>query len=258
MKTITLLFIQMILGFSLAFSQGDIASEYETLTFESSVGKNLPYRFLKPNQLETKDGKFPLVIFLHGAGERGNDNQTQLVHGATLFSDKANREKYPAFVIFPQCPEKKKWVEVDWTLSSHKMPKEATTLIQSVLELKDSLMKIYPIDPSRIYLVGLSMGGFGVWDLITRFPDKFAAAVPICGGGDEGQCSKITTMPIWAFHGDRDRLVKTCRSQNMIASIRKSGGDPKYVEYKDVGHLCWNKAFGEKGLLEWLFSQKKK
>ncbi|MEI6899558.1 MAG: dienelactone hydrolase family protein, partial [Bacteroidota bacterium] len=151
--------------------------------------------------------KFPLVLFFHGSGERGNDNSSQLQHGSSLFVDKENRKKFPAFVVFPQCPENTKWVDVDWKHESDIMPVSPTPTMNLVISLLDTLTKYLPIDTARIYVMGLSMGGFGTWDIISRFPGKFAAAVPICGGGDENQADRLIKTPIWAFHGSLDPLV---------------------------------------------------
>ncbi|MCA9047007.1 MAG: prolyl oligopeptidase family serine peptidase, partial [Planctomycetaceae bacterium] len=126
-----------------------------------------------------------------------------------------------------------------------------------VLELLDQLIKTHAIDEDRIYVMGLSMGGYGTWDLLARHPEKFAAGVPICGGGDEKQAAKIKEMPIWVFHGDADTAVKVERSRNMVAAIKEAGGKPKYTEYPGVGHNSWTPAINEPEILPWLFSQKR-
>ena len=251
MKTIAVL-VFFICGYISVISQVENSDLYQKRYFNTS-SDSLLFRFLKP---ETTDSfkKHPLVIFLHGAGERGNDNEAQLFHGSTLFTDKYNSKEYPCFVVFPQCPKYKRWVEVDWTADSHQMPIESTDLLRSLMELTEVLKKTYAIDSNRIYVMGLSMGGFGTWDLISRFPDKFAAAIPICGGGDENMAERLVDIPLWAFHGDRDRIVKTLRTRNMIEAINGLGGKAKYTEYTETGHLCWSKAFVETELLDWLFS----
>lgn len=214
------------------------------------------YPFINFEDCTNKNVKYPLVIFLHGAGERGNDNEKQLKHGVKIFTKPKNLIKYPCFVIAPQCPVGKRWVEVSWSLPKHNMPEKPSESVSLLMQLIDDFCKKYPVDTTRIYVTGLSMGGFGTWDVISRYPDKFAAAVPICGGGDENQASKIANIPIWAFHGGKDRVVKTYRTRNMIKAIKKEGGKPKYTEFPKLGHFSWKAAYNTKGLLKWMFSQK--
>jgi predicted peptidase len=218
-------------------------------------GHKLPYRLLTPATVE--DGKrYPLVIFLHGAGERGTDNDKQLLHGVPQFV--ANRDKYPCFLIAPQCPDGKKWVEVDWSADTHALPKDPGEVGKLLLALIEKSIKDLPVDPRRVYITGLSMGGYGTWDLLARRPDLFAAAAPVCGGADEATAARIKDVPIWAFHGAKDTAVKPARSRNMIAALRKAGGKPKYTEYPDVGHNSWDPAYKDPELFKWLFAQTKK
>jgi len=227
----------------------------EKHVFEDGDQK-LPYRLLKP--LKVEDGKkYPLVIFLHGAGERGADNEKQLVHGVPQFATPENRKKYPCFLIAPQCPEGKKWVEVDWSADSHTQPKDPGEVGRLTLALIEKSIKDLPVDPKRVYVTGLSMGGYGTWDLVARRPDLFAAAAPVCGGADEATAHKIKAIPIWAFHGAKDTAVKPERSRNMIAALKKAGGKPKYTEYPDVGHNSWDNAYRDPVFFKWLFAQKK-
>jgi predicted peptidase len=224
----------------------------------------LPYNILEPPGFEKKDykeqtgksdgQKWPLVLFLHGSGERGNDNQLQIVHIRDLFLNKANLVKYPAFVLAPQCPLGKRWVETHWGVSKHFMPDSPSDAVIAVMRLIEELILEYPIDTSRIYVTGLSMGGFGTWDLICRYPDKFAAAAPVCGGGDISRAKIIKDIPIWVFHGSNDRVVKVKLSRDMVNAIRANGGKPKYTEYPGVGHDSWINAYKEKNFLTWLFS----
>lgn len=223
----------------------------EKRTYTDAKGKALPYRLLKPLEVDPKQ-KYPLVIFLHGAGERGTDNQKQLVHGVPEFVKR--QKQYPCFLIAPQCPEKERWG--DWTVNAALLP-EPTPPTHLVLELLPALQKEFNIDAKRIYVTGLSMGGFGTWDLISRHPEMFAAAVPVCGGGDDKQASKIAKLPIWAFHGAKDTAVKPERSRAMIEAIKKVGGDPKYTEYPDVGHASWAPAYKDEEMFKWLFAQKR-
>lgn len=233
---------------------GDVKTLLEKKTFVDPVGNKLNYRFLKPEVVEPGK-KYPLVIFLHGAGERGDDNTKQMVHGIPEFIRPDMRRDYPCFLIAPQCPEFRRWVEVDWSASAHKLPKDASEPASLVIDLLAQLAHDLPIDTKRIYLTGLSMGGYGTWDLIARRPDLFAAAVPICGGGDEGTAERFAKMPIWVFHGAKDTGVKPERSRNMIAALKKAGGQPRYTEYPEVGHNSWAPAYREPELYKWLFAQ---
>ena len=138
------------------------------------------------------------------------------------------------------------------------MPDTISDYAGMTMELTDWLLSTLPIDTNRIYVTGLSMGGFGTWDLISRYPNKFAAAAPVCGGGDIKQAHKLVNIPIWAFHGAKDRVVTVNRTRDMIEAIKNSGGTPKYTEYPNLGHFCWDAAYNEQDFLEWLFSQCKK
>jgi len=228
----------------------------EAIVYQDDRGNQLPYRLLKPLAIESGK-KYPLIVFLHGAGERGTDNEKQLVHGVPQFAAKENREKYPCFLIAPQCPVAQRWVEVDWSADSHSQPKEPGEAGRMTLELIEKTIKELAIDPKRIYITGLSMGGYGAWDLIARKPDLFAAAAPVCGGADEATAAKIKHIPVWAFHGAKDTAVKPARSRNMIAALEKAGGKPKYTEYADVGHNSWDNAYKDPKFYEWLFQQRK-
>ena len=242
------------LGGNAAISQ----EHYEARVFANSKGEKLNYRLMLPAGYDFNgETKYPLVLFLHGAGERGDDNTKQLVHAANDFASEANRAKYPCIVVFPQCPDGKRWVEVDWTLDSHKRLPEESVTVTLTRELIASLQKNLRVDEKRIYATGLSMGGFGVWDMIARTPDLFAAAVPVCAGADEATAERLTKLPIWTFHGDKDTVVKVERSRRMIAAIEKAGGKPKYTEYPGVGHNSWTQAYADPKLMEWLFAQKR-
>lgn len=200
--------------------------------------------------------KYPLLLFFHGAGERGNDNVRQM----NLISEYLKTETFKrqsAFVLLPQCPESQKWVDADWTqlTSTYKDIPERSMIL--TVNLIDKIISEYKIDTNRLYVMGLSMGGFGVWDIITRYPSKFAAAVPICGGGDEYQIVKTKNTAIWAFHGGMDVLVNVSRSKNMIDALEGVNLNIKYTEYKNVGHNAWDYVFKEEHLTEWLFMQSK-
>ena len=244
----------------IAAAQSDTAStaakawddSFEFLSYEKD-GNKLPYRFLKPAKIEA--GKtYPLLIFLHGAGERGDDNKAQLKHSVADIVKLAS-EKHPFFMIAPQCPKDKRWVEVDWGANSHSMPEKPSVPLSLLIDVINKVSKDFPVDPKRIYVMGISMGGFGTWDAISRYPGMFAAAIPVCGGGDTDQAEKLVKIPIWVFHGAADTVVKTQRSRDMVEAVKKTGGELKYTEYPGVGHGSWGQTFSNPEVIEWIFSQ---
>lgn len=239
---------------SLLWAGGQDMYEKETFTAD---GKKLLYRILKPAKLE-KGKKYPLVLFLHGAGERGDNNTVQLVHGSSLFTTKENRARYPCYAVFPQCPNGKRWVEVDWSdKKSHSAPKEPSEPMRLTRLLVAQLLEEQTVDADRIYVMGLSMGGFGTWDFAQRYPDLVAAAVPICGGADNSTAERIKHVPIWTFHGSADTAVWPDRTRGMVNALKKIKGNVRYTEYEKVGHNSWGRAFAEPELLEWMFAQKR-
>lgn len=237
-------------------SGGEAIDRFEARKYEGKEGDSLPYRLLKPKNYDQAK-KYPLVIFLHGAGERGDDNTKQLVHGMNDFASDAIMDQYPCFVLAPQCPDEAKWVDTPWTADFHKMPEKPSPAMAQTMAIVTLLGKEFSLDPTRLYITGLSMGGFGTWDAIQRWPDRFAAAAPICGGGDPHYAPRIAKLPIWAFHGDQDPAVKPERSREMIAAIKEAGGKPRYTEYKDTGHDSWTATYKDPEFYRWLFAQRR-
>ncbi len=218
----------------------------------------LKYQLLRPAGYQAEgEEKYPLVVFMHGAGERGSDNRAQLKHGMREFASDKIMKKHPAFVLAPQVPAGQQWVNVPWSAKQHAMPAQPSTSMKLTHELIAKLQKEYRIDPRRIYVTGLSMGGFGAWDAASRWPELFAACAPICGGGDVAQAAKFKKVPVWAFHGSADNAVKVSRSRDMIAALKSAGAEPRYTEYEGVGHNSWSRAYGTGELYEWMFAQQK-
>lgn len=239
----------MVFPFS-AFAQVGDSTPFDKHLYTSG-NQTLPYRLLKPEKVE--DGKkYPLIIFFHGAGERGTDNEIHIQHITETFLDPENRKKFPCYFIAPQCPQNTMWASHD---REGKMKPNPAPVMEMVIGLIEKTQKDFPIDLARVYVTGLSMGGYGTWDLIARFPNRFAAAVPICGGGDIATAALIRHIPIWAFHGSRDTVVLPKNSRKMIRALQGAGGKPGYTEYPDVGHDSWVQAYGEPYLLPWLFRQ---
>lgn len=234
-----------------------LRSQFEKCYYTDTCGTVLPYRLLKPQNVDTTK-QYPVVLFLHGAGERGNDNETQLTYMDKIFGSSNFRQKYPCYVILPQCAENFRWCETDWTLPSHTMPDTISVYLNAANQLLDSIVDAVNGDTSRLYITGMSMGGFGTWDLISRYPQKFAAAVPICGGADLDMACILKDMPIKTFHGSTDKLVKVTRTRNMTIAIHKCGGNKiDYTELTGKGHLIWNQVYNMPSTFQWMFAQKK-
>ncbi len=239
--------------------------QYLKKEFTGADGSVLPYRILYPADLQ-QGVQYPVVLFLHGAGERGNDNEKQLVHGSGLLLDDSNRKAYPAIVVFPQCPENEWWVDLSVignirmgnnTIPANDYP--ASSPMKLVKELMEEILSKELADNDRVYVMGLSMGAFGIFDLLHRRPDWFAAAVPICGGGDTSKVHNYAgKLPLWVFHGSDDSVVPAEASRMMVNALQEAGGDIIYTEYPGVDHNSWDPAFAEKDLLPWIFENKRK
>ena len=235
----------------------ELLDKYTPAVWRNATGESLNYRYRSPASVE--EGKtYPLLLFLHGAGGRGNDNRGELTDAGTIQAmEKAGvSQRFNSYVIAGQVPNDKLWVDVDWTTTSHKMPPISKSM-ELMFEALDAFMTNpeNQIDHDRIYVMGLSMGGYGVWDAIQRRPDFFAAAVPICGGADNRLASSLANLPIWVWHGDNDGVITVERSRSMVDALKRSGGNPRYSEIKGRGHDSWVDAFGHAPLWTWVYSQ---
>lgn len=234
----------------------DFRGRFEAREFADDDGTKLLYRLLKPKDYDPQT-KYPLVLFMHGAGERGDDNVRQLVHGMNDFASDPIMAKYPCFVVAPQCPKEQKWADVDWSAPAHDLPPRPANPLRLAMAAIAALEKEFSVDPARIYVTGLSMGGYGTWDALARYPGRFAAAAPICGGGDPAHAKAMAGTPIWAFHGGKDGVVNPQRSRAMIEAIKAVGGTPKYTEYPDAGHDSWSATYKNPEFFAWLFAQRR-
>jgi len=215
------------------------------------------YRLLSPPAPAERDA-WPLVIFLHGAGERGDDNRNQLRYLPELLAGDDARRRYACFCLAMQCPEGDKWVDVDWSHPSAPPSALDTQAMQALRTITAEVVASQPIDPGRIYLTGISMGGYGTWHWATAEPELFAAVAPICGGGDPNRAAALKNTPTWAVHGDQDDAVPYERSRHMIAAIERAGGLPLYSEPAGVGHHSWTPAYDPAfGLLDWMLQQRR-
>ena len=218
----------------------------------------LPYRLYRSQKAETMTKALPLVIFLHGAGERGNDNCMQLKHCIKYFLDDTVTSRYPFLLMAPQCPNDRRWVNTDWSLPEHTMDSMPTAELRGVMTVFDSLVGVGVVDSTQVYICGISMGGFGTWDALQRWPGKFAAAIAICGGGDPAYAEAMKDIPVYVFHGLLDGVVMPSRSIQMYNALKDVGNEEAIlVTYPELGHVCWNEAFSTAGLFEWLFGKKK-
>ncbi|MGI5868991.1 MAG: prolyl oligopeptidase family serine peptidase [Kiritimatiellia bacterium] len=233
------------------------ASLMTAKTHTSSEGLTIGYRIHVPAAATNAAAKLPLVLFLHGAGERGDNNTAQLVHGISPMLDFI-ADGHPAVLVVPQCPVGMQWVNAPWGASAHAMADKPSKPLQAVIEILAKEKAALPIDESRIYVTGISMGGYGTWDMLQRFPDQFAAGMPICGGGDTNLAARLVDVPIHVVHGDQDGAVPVFRSRSMVEAIRAAGGTKvEYVEHADIGHDVWTQTYADRKVLAWLFSQKK-
>lgn len=232
-------------------------SRFSFAKYTDGKGDTLNYRILYPDYDTLRT--YPLVVFLHGSGERGHDNKAQLKWGVMNFATDQNMMAYPAIVIAPQCPDSMDWSNFSGFKEGkqlHLLP-EPTEPMRLVIGLIHQLMKKAPVDSTRIYITGLSMGGLGTYDAIERWPNLFAAAIPVSGGGDPTKAKRIAHIPIWDFHGAEDPAVNPKYSREMINALIKAGARPGYTVYPGVGHFAWLGAYSDPQVMAWLFRQHK-
>ncbi|MHC4674843.1 MAG: carboxylesterase family protein [Planctomycetota bacterium] len=210
-------------------------------TFEKTITKNIgcSYWLFLPEGYGRDKRLWPTILFLHGAAERGDDLEKVKTWGLPKVVDK--RKDFPFIVISPQCPDGDIWLH-------H---------IDGLISLLDDIQSRYSVDPQRIYLTGLSMGGFGTWDLACRYPERFAAIAPFCGYTLLEKACKLKDMPVWAFHGAKDELVPVKDTENMIKAIEACGGKPRVTIYPDLGHVCWVDVLDGDALYDWFIEHRK-
>lgn len=216
------------------------AGHYEQ-SFEKTVKKELSCRYLLFLPEGYGEGRklWPMILFLHGAGERGNDLEAVKAHGPPKIVEQ--RRDFPFVVVSPQCPEDAWWSEQEEVL----------------IGLLDYIMSHYEVDTERVYLTGLSMGGFGTWHLACHYPERFAAIAPICGGGEPLAARRLKDMPVWAFHGAKDEVVPLKRSEEMVEAVREGGGDVKLTVYPDAEHDSWTETYDNEELYEWFLRHRR-
>jgi predicted peptidase len=214
------------------------AGKQVATTFDGNVHVTLKYLLYLPPDYDKHD-KWPLVLFLHGAGERGDDLNAIKRHGPPKLIE--GGKQFPFIVVSPQCPKDHWWNNELVTLTA----------------LLDEVVAKHKVDQDRVYLTGLSMGGFGTWALAGSTPNRFAALIPICGGGEPLLTRALKHVPVWAFHGGKDPIVPVKRSQDLIEALQRNHGDAKITIYPEAGHDSWTATYDNPEIYEWLLSHKR-
>lgn len=210
-------------------------------TFKKTVTQTLSCKYLLflPEGYGKNRQRWPLIMFLHGAGERGSDLKKVKKHGPPKIVE--NRKDFPFIVVSPQCPTGDWWTEK----------------VEVLINLLDDIVARYKVDKKRVYLTGLSMGGYGTWSLASAYPERFAAIAPICGGGSRIMALRLKNIPVWVFHGAKDRVVPLKESEEMVNAIRKRGGNVKLTIYPDAGHDSWTQTYNNQKLYDWFLEHRK-
>jgi predicted peptidase len=223
-----------LMGF--AASAANAEQQEKQFEKEITVKVKLKYLLFLPEGYAESDKKWPLILFLHGAGESGDNLSKVKLHGPPKIVE--TKPDFPFIVVSPQSPGR------GWNVDALKA-------------LLDELLEDYRVDRDRVYLTGLSMGGFGTWSLAAAHPDYFAAIAPICGGGSPSEAAKLKSLPIWVFHGAKDNAVPLDRSQQMVDALKEAGADVKFTVYPDAGHDSWTETYDNPKLYEWLLEHKR-
>ena len=214
----------------------------QQLAIPLETENTIEYLLYLPAGYNKSKEEWPLILFLHGAGERGNDIDAVAKHGPPKLASMKGKS-LPFIIISPQCPEGKRWRD--------------RQQLTRLLDLLNNVEKNYRVDKKRIYLTGLSMGGYGTWHLAAAAPERFAAIAPICGGGNAHDAERLAGLPIWVFHGARDQVVPLAQSGQMIDAIKQQGGKPKFTVYPEAGHDSWSASYNNPELYRWFLSQQK-
>lgn len=220
-------------------SESKLPAHQDGHLFEKTISKTLSCKYLLflPEGYGEKEQKWPLILFLHGAGERGDDLNKVKVHGPPKIVE--GGKDLPFIVVSPQCPQEQWWSN------------------EVLINLLDDIESRYEVDKERIYLTGLSMGGFGTWSLASSYPERFAAIAPICGGGEPILAGLLRDVPVWVFHGAKDELVPPKRSEEMVEAVRRKGGDVRLTVYPEAGHDSWTQTYQNEKLYDWFLSHRK-
>lgn len=237
-----------------------LAKFQERVYADESFSHALPYRVYIPRDYDSSD-LYPLIVYLHSAGGSGNENKAQVEHAvATLVSDSVQGLE-SSFVLAPQCPKGKQWLNTSFdrmpftNYSQEEIPQ--SDAMRMVVRVISSIEREFSIDSDRLYALGVSMGASGTWDMVTRYPDLFAAAITVSGVSDPTKADLISHLSIWAFHGESDEVSDVNNTRNMVSSLRRSGSACRYTEFSGLGHSITRRALREDGLFQWLFEQRR-
>ena len=236
-----LVFLIVFAGSVLAAETGDGKTGQQECTFEAQITKtvSLKYLLFLPEGYDGQE-KWPLIMFLHGAGERGDDLKQVKVHGIPKIVEQ--KRDFPFIAVSPQCPRESWWPAENDALKA----------------LLDEIVAKYSVDADRVYLTGISMGGYGTWSLATVYPNKFAAIAPICGGGDPSKACVLKDIPVWVFHGAKDETVKLKASEDMVKALKDCEGNVQFTVYPEAGHDSWTETYNNPELYEWFLKHKRK
>ncbi|MBN1899691.1 prolyl oligopeptidase family serine peptidase [Candidatus Sumerlaeota bacterium] len=225
--------------------KGELSKGQNPQSFETEIRKkvHLDYLLYIPEDYETSGKSFPLLMFLHGAGERGNDLEKLKLHGPPMLVAKKGKS-FPFIIVSPQCPEEGWW--------------DKDIEILTLNALLDHIISQYRIDEDRVYLTGLSMGGHGTWRLAMEYPERFAAIAPICGGGNPQKAERIRHLPVWVFHGAKDTVVPLKRSEEMVEALEKLDADVRFTVYPDADHDSWSETYDNPELYQWFLEYKRR
>lgn len=240
-----------------AAAQFSMAEQFTASVITNKLGETMPVREWK--RYTAKDLPVPVVLLLHGSGECGRDNGKQLQPFQALYQQVLISSSLPpAHYLIPQCTLQNGWVRRPAFTPEYKLPRYPSPALRTVKEYLDQLIAEGIADPERLYISGYSLGGFGTWDAIQRWPETFAAAIPLCGGGsiEAAAVKAAATTSLWIFHGDADASVSVDCSRRMIAPLMQIGAKPKYTEYPKMGHNIWNRVYSDSALLTWMFRQR--
>jgi predicted peptidase len=232
-----IVFLVLVTGF-LYLSAQENQNKNAEMKFTKTIQQDIEVNYLLylPENCSEEQG-YPMILFLHGSGERGNDINLVEKHGPPKVASKMN---LPFIVVSPQCPAE----YLGWDTDELKL-------------LLDEIIETYPVDTNRIYITGLSMGGFGTWDMAIKYPEYFAAAIPVCGGGNSLRVCRMKDVPVWAFHGQLDDIVPLSKSEEMIEKLQSCGGDARLTVYPEANHDSWTTTYENPEIYNWLLNHRK-